>query len=83
MTIEERIKNIETKISTRVQRGTASATVAGVTVTINAVNMSTTSVRCSSGRAANDNIVLTNATTITVSSSVAGNVNWEVIDYGG
>lgn len=78
MTIESMIKGFGI-----VQRGTAAATVAGVTVTINPVTMNRTTVRCSSGRTANDDITLTSTTTILVKSSVAGNVNWEVVDFGG
>ena len=64
-----------------IQRGTVNAAVAGTNVTISAVDMSKTSVRIASGRAANDNITLTNETTINCKSSVAGNVDWEVVEW--
>ena len=81
MSLKTLIEAIPVSPIKSIQRGTASATTGGLTVTINAVNTTKTVVQIASGRAVNDNIVLTNATTITVKSSTAGSVDWQVIEY--
>ena len=67
----------------RTIRGVAAATTTGVDVTIDEVDPNCVVFWCSSGRASNDTIVLKNSTTVTVTSSVAGNVNFTVVEYGG
>lgn len=76
---------IQTACIKRIIRGMTSATVAGTSVTLTpAVVPENTIISCSSGRASNDTILLNMlGTIITVTSSVAGNVNWQVIEYGG
>lgn len=64
-----------------IQRGTTAATTTGVNVTISEVDTTKTSVRIASARVVNDNIVLTNATTINLKTSTNGNVDWEVVEY--
>ena len=64
-----------------IQRGTVSATTGGTAVTISPVDTLKTIVNVASGRTANDTVVLTNSTTITVTTSTNGNVNWQVVEY--
>lgn len=64
-------------------KGVVAATTTGVDVTIDEVDPNCIVFWCSSGRASNDTIVLKNNTTVTVTSSVAGNVNFNIIEFGG
>ena len=64
-----------------IQRGTVAATTDGTAVTITAVDTAKAVVNVASARAVNDTVVLTNATTITVTTSTNGDVNWQVVEY--
>lgn len=65
-----------------VQRGVVAATTAGVNVTISKVNPARCMLLVASGRATNDAITFVDNKTIKVTTSLDGNVAWQVVEMG-
>ena len=72
---------VQSGVVKSIQRGVVSAATGGTTVTISPVDINKAVVNVASGRAANDTVTITNSTSIRVTTSTAGNVNWQVVEY--